>query len=85
MIEIKDLLSRFNTILLSEDVKKQAVVSAIANSTGIILDKKDVEIKKDTVFLNTKPIHKSEILIKQKDIYSKLIEILGSKGPSEIR
>ena len=79
MIEIKDLLSRFNNILLDEEGKKESVRKVISEVIGVEINSEDVKIKSGTVFLNLKPIYKNEIFMKQEKIFEKLKEILGKK------
>jgi hypothetical protein len=85
MIEIKDLLSRFNNLLLGETGKMEAVRSAISSVINLEIKKEDIKIKNNIVYLNIKPIYKNEIFLKQDQIFSKLREILGEKTPEEIR
>lgn len=85
MIEIKDLLSRFNNVLLSEEVKKNSIINILQQTIGIQIDSKDVQIKNNTIFLNIKPIYKNEIFLKKDEIFTKLKETLGNKTPKEIR
>lgn len=85
MIEIKDLLSRFGNILLSEEIKKEAVVETISKITKIKIKKEDVKIKDSTIYLNIKPIYKNEVLLKQEKIFLGLKELLGNKTPRDIR
>ncbi len=85
MIEIKDLLARFNHILLGEEGRIESVRSAISESIGLELNPKDIRIKNGTVFLNIKPIYKNEIFMKREEIFSRLQKTLGAKSPSDIR
>lgn len=85
MIEIKDLLAKFQNILLSEEVKKDSVRTIISEVVGIPIELKDIEIKNNTVYLNIKPIYKNEIYMKQEKILTKLSEQLGKKSPSDIK
>ncbi|MCX6753148.1 MAG: hypothetical protein NTW62_02275 [Candidatus Nomurabacteria bacterium] len=85
MIEIKDLLSKFNDLLLSGGLRKDTVRTVISETIGIEIKSEDIEIKNGTVKLNIKPIYKNEIFIKQEIILSKLSEILGKKSPQNIR
>ncbi|MCM2338949.1 MAG: hypothetical protein NDI62_00625 [Burkholderiales bacterium] len=84
MIEIKDLLLKFNNLLFSEEFKKDSIISVINETIGLSLESKDVEIKNNIVYLNIKPIYKNEILIKKDIIFSKLKSILGKKTPNKI-
>lgn len=79
MIEIKDLLSRFSSILLSEEGKKESVRKVISEVIKTEINSEDLKIKKDTIYLNIKPIYKNEILIKQEEIFSKLQELFPDK------
>lgn len=85
MIELKDLLLNFRNIILTEDLKKNLIIKIIKEVTNIQLKKEDINIKNSVLYLNTKPIYKNEIFIKQKEIISFLKKELGRKSPSEIR
>lgn len=85
MIEIKDLLARFNKILLSEETKQEFVKNAISEIIGIKIKSEDIKIKNNVIYLNIKPIYKNEIFLKQEQIFLKLKESLGKKTPQNIR
>ena len=82
MIEIKDLLLKFNNILLSEEIKKQAIRDIISETTKIPIGLKDIKIKNNTIYLNIKAIYKNEILLKKEEIFLKLKKVLGERTPS---
>jgi hypothetical protein len=85
MIEIKDLLTRFNNILLSEQGKIDSIRNIISEVVKIKIKKEDLKIKNNIIYLNIKPIYKNEIFIKQDEIFLKLKESLGKKAPNNIR
>jgi hypothetical protein len=85
MIEIKDLLSRFSNILLSEESKKESIRNTISEIIKVEINSKDIKIKNDIIYLNIKPIYKNEVLLKQEQIFLKLKESLGKKTPKNIR
>lgn len=85
MIEIKDLLNRFNIILLSEQGKKESVGRAVSEIIGQEIKPTDINIKNNIIYLNIKPIYKNEIFLKQEQISLKLKEILGKNQPPKIR
>lgn len=85
MIELKDLLINFESILVSEEVKKDSIKHVVNKLVGINIKREDIEIKKGVICLNIKPIYKNEIFIKREKIIASLKEILGKKSPSEIR
>ena len=65
MIEIKDLLNKFNNILLFEEGKKESIRNVISLITKVKINSKDIKIKNNIIYLNIKPIYKNEILLKQ--------------------
>ena len=85
MIEIKDLLVRFNNILLGEEGKKEIIKKTIYEVIGIEIKKQEIEIKNNIIYLNIKPIYKNEIFIKKDEILSQLKQKLDKKAPLEIR
>ncbi|HEV7702331.1 MAG TPA: hypothetical protein VGO63_02730 [Candidatus Paceibacterota bacterium] len=85
MIEIKDLLARFDHILLSEEAKINAIRKILEKVVNLKIEKIDIKIKNNTVYLNVKPIYKSEIFLQQEKIMSLLQETLGKKSPKNIR
>jgi hypothetical protein len=85
MIEIKDLLSRFDSILLGEEGKKEIIRNAISSVIKTEIKSENIEVKNNTIYLNIKPIYKNEIFIKQKQIFLALKESLGKKTPGDIR
>lgn len=82
MIEIKNLLSRFNNILLSEEGKKEAVKKIISEIIKVEIKSQEIQIKNNIIYLNIKPIYKNEILLKQDQIFLKLKEFFGKKSPT---
>ena len=85
MIEIKDLLKRWDGILLSEEGKKETVARVIGRAIGIELRAKNIQIRNGTVYLDIKPTYKSEVFLKQEKILSKIEEAFGKHAPKNIR
>ncbi len=85
MVELKDLLARFETLLVGDEVKKNAIKETIQNFLGLKIENKDIKIVNNTVYLNIKPIYKSELFLKQEEIVESLKGILGKKVPKDIR
>lgn len=85
MIEIKDLLLRFSNILLSEEIKIEAIKNVLYKITGLEIKNKDIKIKNNAVYLNIKPIYKNEIFLQKEKITSLLGEALGKKTSYDIR
>jgi hypothetical protein len=85
MIEIKDLLIRFNNLLSLGEGKIDSIRNIISETIGVQIKKEDIKIKNNIIYLNIKPIYKNEILLKQDQIFLKLKESLGKKIPQDIR
>ena len=85
MIEIKDLLNRFNNILLKEGGKKEIIRNVISSVIKTEISSGDIEIKNNIIYLNIKPIYKNEIFLKQNQIFLKLKKSLGKNFPKNIR
>ncbi len=85
MIEIKDLLARFDNILLSENLKTESIRNVLQKIIGVEIKNKDIKIKDNIIYLNLKPIYKNEIFINKEKIVSALEETLGKKAPKNIR
>jgi hypothetical protein len=84
MIEIKDLLSRFDSILLGEEGKKETLRNILSQTIGTKIETKDIKVEHGTVYLNIKPIYKSEILLKKEKIDQMLEEAFGKRAPKQI-
>ena len=84
MIEIKDLLFKFDSILLSEGKKKELVRNAISKIIKIELKSEDIKIKNNIIYLDIKPIYKNEILLKQDQIFSELEKLFGKRAPTAL-
>jgi len=85
MIEIKDLLGRFNNILLSGGEEREAVRKVISEVINIEVKPEEIKIKNNVIYLNIKPIYKNEVFLKHDIIFLQLKEILNKKTPKEIR
>ncbi len=85
MIEIKDLLVRFNHLLLGEEVKIESVRNIISLVIGVEIKKEQIKIKNNIIYLNIKPIYKNEIFLKKEEIESRLQECFGERAPKNIQ
>jgi hypothetical protein len=85
MIEIKDLLSKFDKLLEGTEVKKEIVRKTISETLNIPIKKEEIEIKNNSVFLKIKPIYKNELLMKQEKILLELEKVLGQRTPKDFR
>ncbi len=72
MIEIKDLLAKYEKLLFSEESKRESVRQAVSETIGVSLKPEDIRIKNGTVYLDLKPIYKNELLLKKEKILEKI-------------
>ncbi len=85
MIEIKDLLAKWSKVLLSGEAKADTIRGVISKVIGINIAPEDVKISNNTVYLNIKPIYRSEILLKKEKIDALLGEAFNQKNIPSIR
>lgn len=85
MIEIKDLLLNPQYKLFQEQVKKESIIKVIRDVIGVVIKTNEIKIQNGTVFLNIKPIYKSEVLLKKQEISFKIKEYLGKTAPKDFR
>ena len=85
MIEIKDLLAKYDKFLLSEESKQESVREAVSATLGFPIKPEAIQVKNGTIFLDLKPIYKNEIFMKKEKILAKLEETFGKKSPRDIR
>lgn len=85
MIEVKDLLSKFEGIIASKEAGVVAVQKSIKDVCGLELKKTDIFIKGGDVYLSTKPIYRNEIFLNREGIIEKIESILGEKSPKNLR
>lgn len=85
MQEIKDLLTRFKNILHTEESKKSSIIEIIKECTSVALEPKELEIKSNQIYINTKPINKSQIFLKKEEILNKLRDLPQKQIIQDIR
>ncbi len=84
MIEVKELLNKFNKIFFFEGEKREIIIKTIFDVTKIKIKTEEIKIKDNIIYLNTKPTRKNEIFLKQNEIFLKLKETLGKNAPQKI-
>lgn len=85
MIEIKDLLAKWSNVLLSSEAKADTIRGVISSVIGVKIAPEEIKITQNTVYLNIKPIYKSEIFMKREKIDSLLGEAFNQKNIPDIR
>jgi len=84
MIEVKNLLLKFNNLFFFENFKINIIQKIIFDVVNLKINKEDIKIKNNLIYLNIKPIYKNEILFKKDLILIKLEKILNKKSPKNI-
>lgn len=84
MIEIKDLLTRFDKLINNEEVKVTLIREAIKDVTNIDIEKDKIKFIQGTLYLDIKPIYKNEIFISKEKILNYLEKNTGSSKINKI-
>lgn len=74
MLPLNQLLGRFVNLTNSEKAKKQLVVDLLL-SKKIPININQITISKNTLFIKTPPIIKTEVLLKKEDILKEVKKI----------
>ncbi len=85
MIEIKDLLSRWASLLSTGEASMTVLREILSEVLKTEIKSEDIKVKNGVLILNIKPIYKSQILIKREEILEKIGNALGKKAPIDIR
>ena len=85
VVEIKDLLSRFNDLLLKSEGRNIFIQEAVLKATNIKIKNEDIKIKNNIIYLDIKPIYKNKIFLKKEEIFKNLEFSLGKKIPEGFR
>jgi len=84
MIEVKNLLLKFNNLFFLKNLEINIIQKIIFDVVNLKINKEDIKIKNNLIYLNIKPIYKNEILFKKDLILIKLEKILNKKSPKNI-
>ena len=76
MIEIKDLLHRFEKILGHESVKIGVVQKVLKEDFNILTQKDQIVVKGRVLYLKIKPVFRNEVLIHKE----KFLHLLKDEG-----
>jgi len=74
MLPLNQLLERFKNLTNTEKVKKQLIVEIIEKNK-IPLTINQISFQKNTLFIKTQPIIKTEILLKEQEILNQIRKI----------
>ncbi len=74
MIEIKDLLSKFNKLLSNKEIQISLIQETLKEILSLDVSKDKIKIINNDIFLEIKPIYKNEIFINKDKILKSLEE-----------
>lgn len=84
MIEIKDLLLKFDKLINNEEVKVTLIREAIKDVVGLNIEKDKVKFIQGVLYLDIKSIYKNEIFINKEKILLHLEKNTGSNKINKI-
>ncbi|OHA80226.1 MAG: hypothetical protein A2747_02190 [Candidatus Yonathbacteria bacterium RIFCSPHIGHO2_01_FULL_44_41] len=84
MIPLHQLLARFSNLTNTDKVKKQLIMDIfLKNKLPVNINQ--ISLLKNTLFIKTQPIIKTEILFKKEEILNQVQKIAGLSNISNIR
>ncbi len=84
MIEIKDLLLRFNKLIDNEEIKVSLIKETILEVLNIDIPKEKIVFKNGILKLDINPIYKNEIFFNKEKILKKIEEKSNIKNINKI-
>ena len=85
MDHINSFFSKLVKSIGSSDEKYGIIISILKESIGFEIDKKNIRIYGDTIYIRENPILKNEIFFKKKEILSQIAERIGNGAPINIK
>ena len=82
---IKSFLSKYKKLTTNHNLLRDVVLDCINKKTKILIQKKDIKIVNNVVYIKTKPIVKSEIFIHKEYILNEINNILPTKTIKDIK
>ncbi|PIQ35619.1 MAG: hypothetical protein COV32_03005 [Candidatus Yonathbacteria bacterium CG10_big_fil_rev_8_21_14_0_10_43_136] len=76
MLQLKQLLDRFKNLSNNEKTKKQIIIN-ILNKNKLPIKIEQISISKNTIFIKTQPIIKTEIVLRKEKILKEIKETHG--------
>lgn len=84
MLQLNQLLERFKNLTNTEKVKKQLIIE-IFERNKIPVNINQISISKNTIYIKTQPIIKTEILLKKEEFLGEINKISGLNTISAIQ
>jgi len=85
MILLSDLLSKYKNLVPTDSIKKEAAIEVIDKLFKIKLDKKDISISNNIIYLKTSSKLRTEVFMHKAEVLKRLAMILAKNAPKDIR
>lgn len=85
MFKLSDLLSRFTGLTNTEKAKKELIASVYSDAIGSPITHNQISFSKNTIFIKTEPIIKTEIFLKKTQILETIKTLPGLRYISDIQ
>ncbi|MFA5933986.1 MAG: hypothetical protein WC795_02075 [Candidatus Paceibacterota bacterium] len=74
-MQISNLLEKFQNIIHSNDIIRKSIQESIQKYTNVLIEKENITIKPQIIYIRTTPTIKNEIILKKQ----KILEDIGQK------
>lgn len=85
MILLSDLLAKYKNLVPTDSIKKEAVIEVISKVFQIDLQKTDISLSNNIIFLKTSSKLKAEVFMNKTSIMRDLKKILQQNTPRDIK
>ena len=85
MIKLTNLLTRFKGLTNTEKAKKELIADICESIIGVPIKHNQISFSKNTIFIKTEPIIKTEIALKKGDILTRITTLPGMQLITDIR
>ena len=79
MIELNSFLEKFKKFINTDEEVKKVVISVVEEKTGIKLEKINIKIKENILYLKEHPAVKNEIFMNKETILKEIQKLSGQK------
>ncbi len=84
MNNLEKYLGKFKVLKPADQEVKEVVIEVVFKRTGIELKPKQLRLSNFDLYLDLKPVERSEIYLKKEAILAELRELLDKKAPKKI-
>ncbi|MCR4330518.1 MAG: hypothetical protein NUV49_01395 [Patescibacteria group bacterium] len=85
MFNIENFLKRFTLLTPPDDAIRRGVQEVLEKEIGVFVEKKNISIHNNIIYIKTKPLFKNEIFIKKQSILKELEKKFHQKTPRDIK